>query len=589
MALSDEQVLQTIEESTINARALQLQTLRSILSRNSAATFLRHHRQPTDADSFRRLVPLSSYEDYADTIQKMADGELPAASLSLDPLLCFFNSSGTGTMKPKLIPFFNSAPARESSSLAHQASSALLRRLFPPRPSVNKILWFLYAGNVTETKGGFKVMAASAFPFHFKGPSPSPFLSVSVSPPEVILGSATEDQTFCHLLCGLRNADAIDAIRAPYAAGLVRAFRLLRSEWQRLCGCIENGSVSPDVTDLAMRGAVDASLGAPRADLAERIREVCGRGDWRGILKELWPELRYIACVTTGSMEQYYPILKYYAGESVPLLCGDYFASECSIGINLDRIRPPSETSFVILPTAAYFEFLPFELGAPAAEETVDISGVEAGKTYEVVVTTYRGLYRYRLGDVVRVVGFHNASPRVEFVTRAPKADSEAFTERDLASAAEGLKQVLRDGRRGEVVEYAGFLGEDHWMFFLEVDEQSYILKTERLEESVAVLRRCCSVVEECMGSVYRRKREIGEVGPVEMCVVKPGSFEDMARMALESGGASSSQYKPPKILRNRRLVDSLMASVVVAVSLGGDAAADCQTFDSRPPSGPLV
>ena len=43
---------------------------------------------------------------------------------------------------------------------------------------------------------------------------------------------------------------------------------------------------------------------------------------------------------------------------------------------------------------------------------------VEVGGLYELVVTTLSGLYRYRIGDVVRVVRFHNSCPVIEFQYR---------------------------------------------------------------------------------------------------------------------------------------------------------------------------
>lgn len=578
--MAESEVLRRLEESTGDARRVQVEALRSILEANADAAYLQrylagHLPDTLDAAAFRRLVPLSSYDDYTDIIARIADGVEPPSSLSLDPLLCFFYSSGTSNLTPKLIPFFDSSHAKSASNLAHQGSSALLRRLFPPRQSVNKILWFLYSGDVTETKGGFKVMAASAYPFHNKSPSPSPLLSMIVSPPQVVLGSDNHQQMYCHLLCGLRNSASVDGIRAPYAAGLVRAFRLLESKWEQLCDDIESGLVNPEITNAAMRDAVQELLGGPQPEMAKRIREVCGKMNWKGILGELWPEVRYVACVTTGSMEQYYPILKYYAGENVPLLCGDYFASECAVGINMDRIRPPDETSFVILPNAAYFEFLPFEMGASSeAKQTVDICGVEVGKMYEVVATTYRGLYRYRLGDVVKVVGFYNSSPKVQFITRAPKGASEIFTERELMSGMETFQRMLRDGNRGEVVEFAGFLdpgsGLKHVIIFVEVSKDCILLQGENLEGSNAYLRRCCSSIEGCFGSVYRVKRADGDLGPVQISIVKPGSFDSLAELAMESG-APANQYKPPKVIRHCGLADLLKASVVLTASFEGN------------------
>lgn len=43
---------------------------------------------------------------------------------------------------------------------------------------------------------------------------------------------------------------------------------------------------------------------------------------------------------------------------------------------------------------------------------------VKEGYNYELVITNPSCLYRYRFGDVVQVVGFHNECPIVEFKYR---------------------------------------------------------------------------------------------------------------------------------------------------------------------------
>ncbi|CAL5437060.1 unnamed protein product [Camellia sinensis] len=481
-------------------------------------------------------------------------------------------SSGTSSMKPKLIPYFDSAPSKAISFLAHQGSAAILRRLFPPRPFVNKILWFMYAGDVKSTKGGYKAMAASAFPFQGNNPNASRFLSMSVSPKEVILGSDVEQQMYCHLLCGLRHSDLVDGIQAPYAAGLVRAICFLESKWEQLCQDLEYGYPSSGISDVAMRDSVIEVLSEPQPELVKRCRSICEEEDWGGILSKLWPNARYIKCVTTGNMEQYYSKIKYYGGE-LPVLGGDYFASECCVGINLDISQPPELTQFTMLPTAAYFEFLPFDMNKTSArdEETVDHTGVEVGKMYEVVVTTYRGLHRYRLGDIVKVVGFYNSSPQVEFVARAPKTPSEVLTEGDLMSAIKSFQQVLRNEAMTEVTEFAGFLDLElnpkQLKVFVEVREGSIFLQLEKLNESVLVLRGCCSYLEDGFGAIYKLMRERGEVGPMLLYIVKPGSFDKILQVAIENG-APASQYKPPKIIRNHKIVDLMEDCAVVTVCL---------------------
>ncbi|OMP04981.1 GH3 auxin-responsive promoter [Corchorus olitorius] len=516
--MADDSLRKQIEESTKDAARYQAETLQSILQHQRGVRYLqRHlcgiddHNARIDAATFRRSVPLSSYDDYADYINQLANGVSTEDHdhrhlLSADPLVCFFYSAFKGGVP-------------HSSSRKWGCSS----------------------------KGSSNV-------------NRSLFMSLT-SPKEVIMGSNVEHQMYCHILCGLRNSDSVDSIHAPYALGLIKAFRVLESKWEQLCGDIENGFPSLDINDVPMRDSVIEVLGGPQPELSSRIRLICEEKDWGGILQKLWPNVRYIRCVTTGSMKQYYSKLKYYAGE-VPLLGGDYFSSECCVAINLDIKQPPNMTRFVMLPTAAYFEFLPFDStkNQVVSEETVDIRGVEVGKMYEVVVTTYRGFYRYRLGDIVRVVDFYNTSPLLEFVMRAPKTRYEIVTEGDLMAAFESLERNSIMSITMEIVEFSSFFNFDsspkRLKVFFEVKDYD-MFSQNKLEELKALLKECCSVLEDGLGSVYKVQRDKGEIHPLSLSILKCGSFDKLQQEAINNG-APASQYKPPKIIRNRDVVNVL-------------------------------
>ncbi|XP_054801318.1 probable indole-3-acetic acid-amido synthetase GH3.6 [Prosopis cineraria] len=578
--MTDEELLRKLEDFTKNAQFHQLETLRSILDHNGSVRYLqpylRGYDAPVNADTFRRCVPLSCYDDYAAYVNQMANGmnDRDAPLLSVDPLLCFFYSSGTSSMKPKLIPYFDSNYSKAASFIAHRGSVSILQRLFPPRPTVNKNLWFLYAGNITTTKSGLKVMAASSFPMQ-SGKATSQQLASSSSPPEVILGSNVQHQMYCHLLCSLRNFNDIDAVRAPYAAGLIRAFNLLESKWEQLCDDLDSGFASDEISEMSTRETVRKIIDGPQPELSRRVRLACEGNDWGGIVSRLWPNIRYIRCVTTGSMKQYYPKLKNYAGD-IPILGGDYFASECCVGINLDIMQPPETTHYVLLPTAAYFEFLPFKMdqGDDYSEETVDFSGVEVGKMYEVVATTHRGFYRYRLGDIVRVVGFHNSSPLVEFVMRGPKTHFEILTEKDLILAVENFQLALRTAGGIEIVEFASSLDDElkpkQLKLFVEVkEEHTNTIVQDEWKESVVTFQRFSSSLERGLGAMYSVQRETGEIGPLLIFILRPGAFDELSEVAIKNG-APASQYKPPKIIQNREIVKLLENLALVTVSLDG-------------------
>jgi auxin responsive GH3 family protein len=192
---------------------------------------------------------------------------------------------------------------------------------------------------------------------------------------------------------------------------------------------------------------------------------------------------------------------------------------------------------------------------------------------YEVVVTTYRGFYRYRLGDIVRVVGFYNSSPQVEFVMRAPKSSSEIINEKHLMSAMESFQSVIRNAVAAEISEFASFLdltlSPKQLKVYIEVREGCMFLQEEKLEESVEILKRCGSSIEDSLGGIYMVDRQRGEIGPLAVSIVKPGSFDKLSQVAIENG-APASQYKPPKIIRNRQIVDFIERCIVVTVYLDG-------------------
>lgn len=70
--MADGEILKKLEDSTKDARAVQLQTLHHILQRNGHSSY--PHQYGVDASldtaSFRKAVPLSCCDDYSDCISR---------------------------------------------------------------------------------------------------------------------------------------------------------------------------------------------------------------------------------------------------------------------------------------------------------------------------------------------------------------------------------------------------------------------------------------------------------------------------------------------------------------------------------------
>ena len=80
---------------------------------------------------------------------------------------------------------------------------------------------------------------------------------------------------------------------------------------------------------------------------------------------------------------------------------------------------------------------------------------LEPGQIYELVITTLSGLCRYRIGDIVKVVRFHNQCPVIEFQYRQGQLlnmRSEKTSETMLYEAI--TKVIGRKGEKTHLVDY---------------------------------------------------------------------------------------------------------------------------------------
>src|SRR5205085_6615029 len=88
--------------------------------------------------------------------------------------------------------------------------------------------------------------------------------------------------------------------------------------------------------------------------------------------------------------------------------------------------------------TTTYFEFIPEAEGDSPQPTVLAAHEVQEGRTYYILLTTSAGLYRYHIRDVVRVTGFHNRAPLIEFLSKGAhfaNITGEKLSEYQLAGA----------------------------------------------------------------------------------------------------------------------------------------------------------
>ncbi|XVF61278.1 hypothetical protein PTKIN_Ptkin08bG0117600 [Pterospermum kingtungense] len=564
----DAEALQFIEEMTKNVDSVQERVLGEILSRNAETEYLkRFHLNigATDRETFKSKIPVVSYEDLHPEIQRIANGD-KSPILSAHPISELLTSSGTSAGERKLMPTIHEELDRRQ--LLYSLLMPVMN-LYVPGLDKGKGLYFLFVKAETKTPGGLvarPVLTSYYKSDHFKTRPYDPF-NVYTSPNEAILCVDSFQSMYTQMLCGLMMREEVLRVGAVFASGLLRAIHFLQINWKQLAHDIETGTLNPKVTDASIRACMSKIL-KPNPELSEFITKECSDENWECIITRIWPNTKYLDVIVTGAMAQYIPTLEYYSG-GLPMACTMYASSECYFGLNLKPMCKPSEVSYTIMPNMAYFEFLPHEsstsaLSRDSPPRLVDLADLEVGKEYELIITTYAGLCRYRVGDILRVTGFHNAAPQFRFIRRKNvllSIESDKTDEAELQKAIENASVFLKEFNTS-VVEYTSYADTKqipgHYVIYWEL-----LVKDSANAPTDNVLNQCCLQMEESLNSVYRQSRVAdNSIGPLEIRVVKNGTFEELMDYAI-SRGASINQYKVPRCVSFIPIMELLDSRVV--------------------------
>lgn len=566
--------LQFIEDVTSNPDEVQQRILYEILAQNANVEYLSRYGLcgQTDRETFKKSLPVVTYEDLHDDITRIANGD-KSPILSSHPISEFLTSSGTSGGERKLMPTINDELGRRS-----QLYSLLMPVMnqFVPGLDKGKGMYFLFIKSEAKTPSGLvarPVLTSYYKSSHFKERPYDPYTNYT-SPNETILCPDSYQSMYSQMLCGLYLNKEVLRVGAVFASGFIRAIRFLEKHWSLLCHDIRTGSINSLITDSLVRESVKKIL-KPDPNLADFIEVECSRKSWQGIITRLWPNTKYVDVIVTGSMSQYIRTLDYYSN-GLPLVCTMYASSECYFGVNLNPLCKPSEVAYTLIPTMAYFEFLPVHredgiAGTGAAknekenQQLVDLADVKLGQEYELVVTTYAGLYRYRVGDLLKVVGFKNKAPQFSFICRknvALSIDSDKTDEVELHKAVEKAVNHLVpfSATLNEYTSYADTTTiPGHYVIFWEVSENG------STQIPASVFEDCCLTIEESLNSVYRQGRASDKsIGPLEIKVVENGTFDKLMDYAI-SLGASINQYKTPRCVKYEPIIELLNSRAVTS------------------------
>jgi len=225
-----------------------------------------------------------------------------------------------------------------------------------------------------------------------------------------------------------------------------------------------------------------------------------------------------------------------------------YNASEGFFALQDDFNR---DDMALLLNHGVFYEFIPFENFDPEnLDETILLKDVEVGVDYAIVISTNAGLWRYLLGDVVRITSVSPYRIKVigrtsSFINVVGEELMIAQTEQALSHALSQFNLSLKEYTAAPIFSPSGVPTGHQWAIEIQGEVPEVEGFPEVLDSSLRELN-----------SDYDAKRMDDFVLKMPDVVFVPnGTFEFWFKSKNKLGG----QHKIPRLSNSRKIIDEIL------------------------------
>jgi len=498
-------------------------------------------------EDFQKTVPVcefNTFDPYIDRIFNNNEQNVITSSKVVG-----FSSTSGSIGKPKMIP------------ITDVQVSVYTKYTVPRMMYLADKYWF--EKNGVHITGGFGIPILESFP----GVSPHglPATNIVDIPAKKIgfiyplflnlpLGHLFElekvESEYVETRFGLENKDAL-FIFSVFTSSVVGFIEYLKNNWQMLCDDIEKGIVTDKVFMADETRAQLAKKLKPNPERANELRKEFEKGFDETLLSRIWPNMKFINAI--GTSPTYYPYtkeVKKYA-EGIPMDYSIYGASEGLIA----AAYKTDDIGLMLLLDSCFYEFIEQTEQGEDNSRILTVDQLEKGKEYEIIITTRAGLYRYRFGDVIKVLDFVDTCPVINFSYRKGQLVN-------VVSEKTTLEQMVAVLERFEKRTNTHI---DYWAITTSKSgpEGSYIVLLENKDGTD--FTPYSQEMEDCLCEVntrYASFRPLGLIGPAIIKNQKTGTFAEWKEYKV-SKGASQEQVKPVTILDTEEKREFFLSRIV--------------------------
>jgi len=470
------------------------------------------------AADFQKRVPLSTSDDYQSAVERIANGE-PGVLTRERPRLLQPTSGSSGA--EKLIPYTATLQRQFQRGVA-----TWIADLFQNRPAVRmgRAYWSI------SPQLGARRISNGGVPIGFDDDAAYlgtlerfALARLLVAPSAIARVTDITAFRYCTLLKLLQAEDlSLISVWSP---------TFLSSLLSSLECCLEQ--IIDDIDRGSLRGAaaLPAELtlaltagGRPMPNRAQRLREIFKQSaPLHRKFAEVWPRLALVSCwadataaLPLNELRSYFP--------TVEIQPKGLLATEGFVSLPLCDQPAPA-----LALRSHFFEFIPSSPAPLTAKEplpAVLAHELDRGATYQVVLTTAGGLYRYPLHDEVEVVGFLNECPLLRFLGRANRTSDLVGEKLNEPHVRAVLEQAFRSQQIAPVFALVAPVtgSPTYYRLYVQLPQHTRKIDSGQLRSQVE-----CGLSE---NPHYRYALGLGQLGPLAVCELDP--FAECAWRVVE-------------------------------------------------------
>jgi hypothetical protein len=371
----------------------QMQLLHGYIAQNADTAYGKTHGfgEIKTYEEFSQRVPLVNYDDMKSWIERIMRGENHV--LTSETVTHLIPTSGSSGAR-KLIPFTGGLQREFNRAIGPWGADIYRRH---PSVALGTAYWSISpAIQIQDTESSAVPIGFDDDSSYLGGARKCLVDAAMAVPSELRMVADMEQFRYLTLLCLLRQKD-LRLISIWHPSFLSLLLDALPACWEDLLHDIESGRCRfSDSLPMAVLRSLNLR---PMPQHAKELKKADPTKP-----ETLWPFLKAISCWGDGNAELSIADLQC-RFPNTSIQRKGLIATEAIVTIPFSDSRPLAVRSH-------FFEFVDDQGRIHLAHE------LRKDETYEIVVTTSGGLWRYQLHDEVQVTGFTGKTPTLKFLGR---------------------------------------------------------------------------------------------------------------------------------------------------------------------------